>query len=363
VRIGLIGAGWRSEYYLRIANELPWEFEIGGVLTATQASADRVNAGWAIPATTDLPGFLRSGPFDYVVVSVPRAVAPDYLRTITAVGIPVLAETPPAAELDNLNRLWAELGSAPIQVAEQYRFQPQHAARLAVAASGVLGTVHTAEVSAAHEYHGVSLIRSALGIGFEPVEVTSHVIPDRVVSSRGRDGWQDSPVEVDAHRTWAQLQFSSGVGVYDWADQQYVSPIRSRHITFRGATGELRDDTVHRLAEVDRSVTLHLERETTGIDGDLEGSFLRRIALGADVVYENHFIGARLNDDELAVAEVMAKMAHFVRTGEPFYPLADGCHDHYLALLMAESARTSRTVVSSPQAWGSSASVLSRAAG
>jgi predicted dehydrogenase len=362
VRVGLIGAGWRSEYYLRIASELPWEFEIGGVLAATQTSADRVTAEWAIPATIDFAAFLRCGPYDYVVVSVPRAIAPDYVRTLAAEGIPVLTETPPAAELDGLNELFAELGSAPIQVAEQYRYQPQHAARLAVAASGVLGDVHTAEVSVAHEYHGVSLIRSALGVGFDAVEVTAHPIPDHVVSARGRDGWKDSPERLEATRTWGLLRFPHGVGVYDWADEQYVSPIRSRHITFRGTTGELRDDTVRTLAEVGRSMTLQLAREATGIDGDLEGSFLRRIALGPDVVYENRFVGARLNDDEVAVAEVMTKMGHFVLTGEPFYSLADGCHDHYLGMLMAESARTGGTVSSSPQAWSDSPSVLSRSA-
>jgi predicted dehydrogenase len=298
-----------------------------------------------------------------MVVSVPRAIAPDYVRTITAAGIPVLTETPPAAELDGLNQLFAELGSAPIQVAEQYRYQPQHAARLAIAASGALGEVHTAEVSAAHEYHGVSLIRSVLGMGFDPVEITAHAISDQVVSSRGRDGWKEFPERVDATRTWGLLRFARSIGVYDWADEQYVSPIRSRHTTLRGTTGELRDDTVRQLAEVGRSTTLRLAREATGIDGDLEGSFLRRIALGPDVVYENRFVGARLNDDELAVAEVMTKMGQFVRTGEPFYPLADGCHDHYLGMLMSESARTGQTVSSSPQAWSASPSVLSRSAG
>ncbi len=360
MRIGLIGAGWRSEYYLRIADELPWLFEIAAVLTASQSSADRVSADWAVPTTTDLADFLTRGPYDYVVVSVPRAVAPELIRTLSAADIPVLTETPPARDLESLTAVWSAVGGAPVQVAEQYRFQPQHAARLAVAASGSLGAVHTAEVSVAHEYHGVSLIRAALGIGFEPVEVTARLIPDRVVASRGRDGWLDHPEQVEATRAWSLLRFDAGIGIYDFADEQYVSPIRSRHITFRGTEGELRDDTVHRLAEAGRSVTLTLAREATGLDGDLEGNFLRRIALGTDVVYENPFVGARLNDDELAVAQVMAKMAHFARTGEPFYSLADGCHDHYLGLLMAESAQTGRAVSSSAQPWGGSASVLSR---
>ena len=362
-RIGLIGAGWRSEYYLRIAGELPWLFEIAAVLTASQASADRMSADWAIPTTTDLSDFLTRGPYDYVVVSVPRAVAPELVRALSAADIPVLTETPPARDLDSLTALWSAVGGAPVQVAEQYRFQPQHSARLAVAASGALGIVHTAEVSVAHEYHGVSLIRAALGVGFEPVEVTARLIPDRVVAAHGRDGWLDRPGLIEATRTWALLQFDAGIGIYDFADEQYVSPVRSRHITFRGTEGELRDDTVRYVAEAGRAATMSLSREATGLDGDLEGSFLRRIALGTNVVYENPFVRARLNDDELAVAEVMTKMAHFVRTGEPFYSLADGCHDHYLGLLIAESARAGRAVSSSPQAWSGAVSVLAHPAG
>lgn len=357
-RVGLIGASWRGDYYLRVAQQIPAMFEIGSVLVRSEASAARVTATWGVQATTDFDAFLRSGPYDYVVVSVPREAAPHYIAELAQAGIPVLTETPPARDLDDLVELWKRVGTAPVQVAEQYRFQPQHAARLAVASSGMLGDVHTAQVSVAHEYHGVSLIRAALGVGFQPVSVTGMAVTDRVTSARGRDSWNDDLVLVDSVRTMAWLMFGDRLGIYDFNGEQYTSPIRSRHLTFSGTGGEVVDDSVRYVREPGRAVNGTLSREVTGVDGDLEGSYLHRIWLGSDVVFDNPFVGARLNDDEIAVASVMARMTVFVRTGKGFYSLADGCHDHYLGMLIADAVASGQPVTSAAQPWSGEMSIL-----
>ena len=78
------------------------------------------------------------------------------------------SRTPPAQTVEDLEELHELVASgAKIQVAEQYLFQPIHQARLAVIASGKLGTVSHAQVSAAHGFHGISLLRSYLGVGAE----------------------------------------------------------------------------------------------------------------------------------------------------------------------------------------------------
>ena len=64
--------------------------------------------------------------------------------------MPVLAETPPAPDLKGLIQLSKDLpGNARVQVAEQYPFQPLHAARLALARSGKLGEITQAQISVA----------------------------------------------------------------------------------------------------------------------------------------------------------------------------------------------------------------------
>ena len=57
-----------------------------------------------------------------------------------ALGIPVLTETPPAADTEGLRRLWGEVGgSGLVQVAEQYPRYPSHSARANLVRSGAIG--------------------------------------------------------------------------------------------------------------------------------------------------------------------------------------------------------------------------------
>ena len=349
--IGLIGGGWRAEYFLRIARELPDRFEVAGVLVRSEGSAAAVRERWALPATTSLDEFLR-GRYDYVIVSTPAEAAADLVLALVAASIPVLAETPPAENVEALVALYGRVGTAGVQVAEQYHLQPHHSARLAVAASGILGEVTSTRVSAAHGYHGLSLARRALGAGFEGVRMTARTVADRVVSARGREGWKGTLAEVENPRTVALLRFDSGTtAVFDFAEEQYFSPVRGRQFSLRGTRGEVDGDRVDWMVSAGRAVHARLDRESTGIDGDLDGSHLRRIALNDGTVYENRFAPARLGDDELAVAELMHRMALFVDNGIDVYSLAEASHDQYLALLVQRAAAEGSEVESRPMPW------------
>jgi len=354
-RIGLIGAGWRAEYFLRIARELPDRFTVARVLVRTVSSASSVTEKWGVPAATDFADFVRDD-YDYVVVSTPWDVVPGLIERLVAAGIPVLSETPPAPDVAALRSLWGRVGGAPVQVAEQYFLQPHHAARLAVVRSGLIGEVSSARVSVAHGYHGVSLARLLLGVGFEPVTIRADALPDPVLSSNGRGGWHDELVAVPGRRTVAMLRFGDAGpqqrnAVFDFTDEQYFSPVRSRHISVRGTRGEIWDNTVNHLVGPGDPATGELRREVTGIESELSGNHLRRITLHAGVYFENRFAPARLNDDEIAVAEVMHRMAVFVATGESFYSLAEASHDHYLGLLVDEAAASGETVRSEAMPW------------
>ena len=103
---------------------------------------------------------------------------------------------------------------------------------------------------------------------------------------------------------------------------------------------------------------LPLTRGDTGLDGDLEGHHLRDIRLGDRVLWRNPFGGARLSDDELAVATVLRAMRRFVTDGVPFYGIADAAEDQYLSELVHGAARTGRPTQSGDRAWSSTSSVL-----
>ena len=79
---------------------------------------------------------LRTDP-EFVIPCVPWGEMASATSDLVRAGVAVLAETPPAADLDGLRRLWAEVGATGrVQVAEQYLFMPQHAARLAWSETG-----------------------------------------------------------------------------------------------------------------------------------------------------------------------------------------------------------------------------------
>ncbi len=361
-RIGIIGAsGWRAGAYFRIAHSRPDLFSITNALVRTEASAETIHRSWGISATTSFADFAGDGQYDYVIVCVQADLAPELVWDFVQRGVPVLVETPPAAQLDGLIDLYSRLGSdSPVQVAEQYRFQPHHAARLALAASGLLGPVSSVYTSVAHDYHGMSLARAFLATGFETVHVTAAEFGDTVVTTRGRGGWAASLEPIISPRVSARLVFPERglLAQYEFSGEQYYSPVRSRHIAAFGERGELTDDTVRYMRAPGDAVELEIVRDDTGIDGDLDGSFLRNLRLGDRVVYENPLAPARLSDDEIAIGTAMLRMIAFVDGGEVFYGIADASHDRYLSLLIAEAVQSGAPVASTPQPWSSARSVL-----
>lgn len=89
----------------------------------------------------------------------------------------------------------------------------------------------------------------------------------------------------------------------------------------------------------------------TGEGGNLEGKFLRGLIAGDEWVFENPFMPARLNDDEIGIARCLQAMADHVAGGEGFYGLAEASQDTYLALLMHEAASTGHEVRTERQVW------------
>jgi predicted dehydrogenase len=362
-RVGFVGAGWRTTPYLLAMEALPDEFEPIGAVTRTEASAERMRTAHGLAAITSLDDFLAAGPYDFVILSVPwPEILPMASRLLEA-GVAVLSETPIAERTELVGPFLERFGNdARLQSAEQYRFQPTHAARIAVAQSGLIGEPISVTASFAHDYHALSVVRAALGIGFEPVQVTAVSLGDRGVQPLGRDGWASALAVEESDRLAAQLVWPErGVtATYDFAGEQYFSPIRSRHITIRGTHGELADDRVVSMLEPGEPVVQRITRADTGLDGDLEGRHLRAITLGERVLWRNPFGDVRLSDDELAVATVLRAMRRSVNDGVEFYGIADAAEDQYLSELMQEAARTGQAVTSGTRAWSDLRSLLAR---
>jgi len=358
-RFAIVGTGWRSRYYLRLAGLLADRLEVVGIVGRRLEAAHELaaTAPTRVRAFAGLAELVAAGRPDFVVSAVPWAANPDVVEAAVALDLPVLAETPPAPDLERLRALWAAVGrSGLVQVAEQYPRLPSHASRLAVARSGAIGRVTSVHVSSTHDYHAAALMRAYLGLGFEPATVSARGFTAPLIDPLVRDAWTDDDRPKDATTTIATLDFGDRMGLYDFTDNQWHNQLRSRRVIVRGSAGEISDDNVVRLTGPRTIVRSPLVRRQTGYDLDLDAFDTDHISLGDEILYRNPFPGLRLNDEEIAIASMLLAMAGWVHgEGQAPYPLADGCQDHLLGLAIKESVANGRPVTTTVEAWASEA--------
>ncbi len=352
IQFGIVGSGWRSEFYLRIAKELPQYFKVCGLVTRNTESRERLEKDWGIKTYSAIYDLLEAENPEFMVVSVTSHAIPDVIKSLAAENIPVLAETPPAPDLDKLielNKLTLE--GAKIQVAEQYHLHPAHASRIAIANSGLLGTVSHAQVSFSHGYHGVSMLRKLLGIGFENAEINGFRFNSRSVSGFSRKGLSNEETLAEAPHEFAIFDFGGKTALYDFERDQHRSFVRTQRIIARGERGEIANNTVKYLKDFKTPIEYDFIRKNTGEEGNMEGYFLKGILAGNEWVYTNPFIPGKLSDDEIAVASCLAKMSVCVKEGTDFYSLAEASQDQYLALMMTRAINTGEKVKTLTQPW------------
>jgi len=351
ISFGLIGGAWRAEFFFRIAQALPERFRVVGCVTRNQARKERIKSNWNVPLFNEIDELLEHHA-DFVVTSVPWAASGPLLLELGLRNVPVLAETPPAADLGALIHLHKNLpANARIQVAEQYAFQPLHAARLAFIRSGKLGAVSEVQVSIAHGYHGVSLIRKFLSLGFENAVVRAFEFSSPLIAGRDRSGPPTEERQKESLQTIAHLFFGDKLAIFDFTEDQYFSWVRSHRLLVRGDRGEINNSDAYYLEDFRTPVTVRFERNDAGQTGNLEGHYHKGYLAGGKFWYTNAFAPGRLMDDEIAIATSLQSMAHYLETGEPFYGLAEASQDHYLALSITEAAKTGKTVETTRQVW------------
>ena len=320
--------------------------------SATPPKAAAFEREWGVASFGSAGDLLAAASPRFLVVSVPQPAAPEVIGELAGSGVPILCETPPANSLEGLRKVAGLVADgAQLQIAEQYIFQPMHAARLAVVATGRIGRPSHAHVSLAHGYHGISLMRHFLGVRFENARIRARTFSSDIVAGPGRAGPPVSESMARSEQLVAELDFGDRLGIFDFTGDQYFSWIRSPRLLVRGERGEIKDEELRYLADFRTPVTLRFDRQDTGHGGNLEGYFHRGVLAGADWVYRNPFVGARLSDDEIAVATCLDGMEKYAADGTEFYSFADAAQDQYLSLLIEEARRSGNTVASESQPW------------
>jgi hypothetical protein len=352
IEFAIVGSGWRSAFFLRIARALPHRFRVVGLVTRSDETGRSIENEWDVPTFRTVDQLLATTTATFAVVSVPRQVAPETIAHLAGRGMPVLTETPPGVDAEAILPLHELVaGGAIIQVAEQYHLSPLLFSQLAIARSGALGEISQVMVAQCHDYHGVSVMRRALGVGYADARITASTFRSPLVKGPSRSGDPDEETTVTANQITARFEFGDQLGVYDFAPEQYFSWIRGNRLLVRGDRGEINDLEVRSLQDFRTPMFHTIRRVDTGQGGNLEGHFLRGLIAGDEWVYRNPFLPARLNDDELAIAECLVRMSDHVGGGPEFYSLAEASQDHYLHLLMKHAAESGESVISTRQSW------------
>ncbi len=343
VRFAVIGSGWRSLYYIRIARALPQYFELCMMLCRSQEKARYMSETYHIPTCLSEEELISSGP-DLVVIAAKKEVNASLSMHWLEKGYTVLQETPAAADRDTLEQLLKTGGK--LVIAEQYSRYPEYSAVKKLLETGVIGEPDYLYLSAVHEYHAASLIRHFLDIpAGTPFDVVARQwsFPAAGTFSRyERSG--DGTISLK-QRTASLFTFAgSKAAVYDFDPAQYHSPVRSSHFRIQGAYGEISDHTVQYLAENGEAKTdlIHVFYRTVETDDPNPNLHtvkeITRISFRDQVLYTPLFGLCSLPQDETAIAAMLYETAGYAagECGSP-YPLAEAAEDALTAIRMKES--------------------------
>lgn len=321
IRYAVIGAGWRSEFYLRIAALMPEKFEVSGIYIRNGQKRGEFQRKYKVKITESLEELL-SLDFDFAVSCVSKDQISEMLKILSEKDIPVLTETPVSDK--SL--------SGRIQVSEQFHLMPKNQALKKIIESGILGDITQVKLSCCHDYHAVSLIRFFLNTGFEIPKIKSFSLCDSVSRYNGRNGRLKTPQIVNSEEKIRIYQFKNKTAIYDFSYEQYFSDIRRSQIIIRGTNGEIIDNSCTYL-KGNIPVTFDIKRNSSGQNENLDGFSLSSLTAEGNILYENPFKSARFSDEEIAIGTALCKMKEFTVSGKEFYSVKEAAFDYKLSAM------------------------------
>jgi hypothetical protein len=353
IRYGILGGGFRAGFYLRIALEAPELFEVCGLVTRYPEKTVQYRSLLNVNLYDSAAALVQAEAPDFLVVSVrrPRNPEEDPVIDLVKLDVPLLMETPAAHSVDGLDRIYEVCQGRRVQVAEQLHAQPEIAAVIAAANSGILGNVTQVDAAFHHTYHCFNVIRKILNLTFETAEIYARQYRFPVVQGYTRSGIAETEQLVTETRDFALFDFNGKLVNYNYENNQIRAFVRSPHICVRGERGEISDRTVRWLAGHKDFRTYTWERLYGGAQSNMEPLHFRGLMGEGRWLYRNPYPYTRLSDEEIAVATITEKMAAYVEEGKSFCGIADACQDQYLSLMMEKSATEGKPVMTETRVW------------
>ncbi len=333
----IVGSGWRSLFYARIAKRYPEQFTLKYMLCRTQEKADKMAAEHNIPTTISPEECEQANP-DFVVIAASKASLYQETKRWAQKGFPVLCETPAANTIEDLKELWNLVQSgAQIQIAEQYHRYPMMAAGLKAIEEGKLHEPYAVSLSMAHDYHGISLIRRMLQ-PHNPISLKLDLLWGEqysfpITETDSRYGAITDGRIKQADRKMITLRFTNGkMAFYDFSGVQYHSHIRARHVNVQGRDGEWNDTF---LRYVDENHMPHIEEVKACLHAEYQCLHTEELKKQSEnwlpyILMDNE-------QDEYAIATMMYDMREYIAGVKEAYPMTEALEDAYLYLLMQEA--------------------------
>lgn len=319
----LIGSGWRSAFYLRIASALPSLLEIVSVYSSSEERAKEMRKK-GLNCHSSLCDALTFT-HDAVIVSTGKENFYSIMLDLERRGEFILSETSflslGESELKSLENTRGA-------IMEQYPYDPIFAAVLSAAPR--LERIDQLMISGLHNHHSAALARIVFSLKDEkPDEVLSLDFPSSMVKTGDRSGIVKGNGVEDYVRRLRILRFGKRLFIHDFSSNQYHSYLMKKSIEIRGEKGILTLDGLKTTDEDGYPLffPFFFHRDISTWNGSMT---LSHINLSDERVYTNPFYPVNLNDDEIGIATIIQN----IDSGLPYRSIREGIEDARLGKLL-----------------------------
>lgn len=326
ITYSIIGGGWRAEFYLRIAALFPEYFAVACICVRNKERAKEISKKFNV-TVVDTIDKLKETHYDFIVNCINKDDISELTLSLAAEGYAVLSETPACTSTKQAKGLIEKFNPKyKIQIAEQFHLKPMYQAIKKIIENSIIGNVNYINISVAHEYHAMSLVRFFLDSDNGKL-ISQTKFNSQILHTNYRYGEIDNKTYHDSQHTIKIFDFEGKTAVYDFDAEQYFSPIRTDRLLIRGDRGELENDTVRYFNHDNRFVESRIVQHKSG---NLDGLYNGNVTFENQVLYTSPFSVARFTDEETAIANVLIKMDEYLKTGKEFYGFEKALSDVFL---------------------------------
>jgi len=233
----IIGGGWRAEFYLRVAQFIPELFHVSAVCVRNTKRAEYISKRHHVNVVSTLEEALKTS-FDFIVNCINKEDITDLSVRLADSGYFVLTETPVTKEPKDGHDY------EKIQVAEQFHLKGRYKAIKEIIDSGLIGRISHINISVAHDYHAMSLVRLFLNDYTKPELLNEYTFENAVIKTNGRGGMLKAKNVENSVQKIRIYRFKNATVFYDFDKEQYFSPIRKDRLLIRGERGEFENNCV-----------------------------------------------------------------------------------------------------------------------